>query len=183
MVIAIGGLPQNPPLHAGDALVTSSWDIIADAVKPAENVLLYDDNGGHQGMSAAEIAADAGSKAELVSPERFFAPEMGGMSHAPYMRTFDEKDVRVTINTRRVSVRRDGNQLVATLASDFAEAGATSGASIRSSSNTARCRSTRSNSRIAGASIEAVTGSRWGHRRYPRSATILGARPLSFLCP
>ena len=30
---------------------------------------------------------------ELVSPERFFAPEMGGMNHVPYMRAFHEKGV------------------------------------------------------------------------------------------
>ena len=100
VIVATGGLPQNPPLDAGDDLVTSSWDIIAGAVKPAENVLLYDDNGGHQGMTAAELIANAGSKLELVSPERFFAPEMGGMNHVPYMRAFHEKGVRVTINTR-----------------------------------------------------------------------------------
>jgi len=119
VVIATGGLPQTPPLEQGGDLVTSSWDIIAGAVKPAETVLLYDDNGGHQGMTAAELVANAGSRLELVSPERFFAPEMGGMNHVPYMRAFHEKGVRITINTRLKSVRRDGNQLVATLGSDF----------------------------------------------------------------
>jgi 2,4-dienoyl-CoA reductase-like NADH-dependent reductase (Old Yellow Enzyme family)/thioredoxin reductase len=121
VIVATGGLPQNPPLESGDDLVTSSWDIVAGAVKPAENVLLYDDNGGHQGMTAAEVIADAGSKLELLSPERFFAPEMGGMNHVPYMRAFHEKGVTITINTRLRAVRREGNQLVATLSSDFAE--------------------------------------------------------------
>jgi N-methyl-L-proline demethylase len=119
IVVATGGLPQNPPLDAGDELVVSSWDIISGAVKPAENVLLYDDNGGHQGMTAAEIIANSGSRLELVSPERFFAPEMGGMNHVPYMRAFHERHVRITINTRVKSVRREGNQLIATLSSDF----------------------------------------------------------------
>ena len=72
-------------------------------------------------MSAAEVIANAGSALELVSPERFFAPEMGGMNHVPYMRAFHEKGVKVTINTRLKAVRRDGNVLVATLASDFAD--------------------------------------------------------------
>lgn len=121
VVIATGGLPQNPPLTSGDNLVTSSWDIMAGSIKPAENVLLFDDNGGHQGMGAAELIANAGSKLELVSPERFFAPEMGGMNHVPYMRAFQEKGVTITINTRLRSVRREGNQLVAELASDFAD--------------------------------------------------------------
>ncbi|TIR73838.1 MAG: N-methylproline demethylase, partial [Mesorhizobium sp.] len=65
--------------------------------------------------------ANSGSKLELVSPERFFAPEMGGLNHVPYMRAFHEKGVTVTINTRLRSVRREGNQLIAELASDFAD--------------------------------------------------------------
>ncbi len=120
VVIATGGLPQNPPLEEGDDLITSSWDIVSGNVKPSADVLVYDDNGGHQGMTAAELVATAGSKLELVSPERFFAPEMGGMNHVPYMKTFHEKGVRITINTRLKAVRRDGNRLVAVLASDFA---------------------------------------------------------------
>lgn len=70
-------------------------------------------------MSAAEVITNAGVELELVSPERFFAPEMGGMNHVPYAKTFAEKSVRVTINTWLASVRRDGNSLVATLGSDF----------------------------------------------------------------
>ena len=121
VIVATGGMPQNPPLESGGDLVTSSWDIIAGAAKPAENVLIYDDNGGHQGMTAAELIANAGSRLELVSPERFFAPEMGGMNHVPYMRAFHEKGVTITINTRLKAVRREGNQLVATLGSDFSD--------------------------------------------------------------
>ncbi len=121
VVIATGGLPQAPELEEGDNLVTSSWDIISGAVKPAENVLVYDDSGAHQGMSAAEIVARAGSVTELVTPERFFAPDMGGLNHVPYMKLFHEKGVRITINTRLHAARRDGNQLVAILSSDFAD--------------------------------------------------------------
>jgi 2,4-dienoyl-CoA reductase-like NADH-dependent reductase (Old Yellow Enzyme family)/thioredoxin reductase len=121
VIVATGGMPQSPPLDAGDDLVTSSWDILSGAAKPGEQVLFYDDNGGHQGMGAAELIARSGVTLELVSPERFFAPEMGGMNHVPYMKTFHEKGVRITINTRVTAVRRDGNALVATLSSDFAK--------------------------------------------------------------
>ena len=72
-------------------------------------------------MGAAELIASQGARLELVSPERFFAPEMGGLNHVPYMAAFHTKGVTITINTRLRSVRRDGNQLVATLGSDFAE--------------------------------------------------------------
>ena len=119
VVIATGGMPQNPPLAEGDDLVISSWDIIAGAIKPEGPVLLFDDNGAHPGMTAAELIANQGIELELVSPERFFAPEMGGMNHVPYARAFAKPNVRVTINTRLLGVRRDGNSLVATLGSDF----------------------------------------------------------------
>ena len=121
VIVATGGIPRNPELEEGDDLVTSSWDIIGGAAKAADRVLVYDDFGGFQGMTAAETVANSGAKLELVTPERFFAPDMGGMNHVPYMRTFHEKGVRITINTRLSGVRRDGNFLVATLSSDFAE--------------------------------------------------------------
>ncbi len=119
VVIATGGLPQNPALEEGDDLVLSSWDILSGAVKPEGPVLLFDDNGGHQGMSAAEMIAKAGAALEIVSPERFFAPEIGGMNHVPYARAFAAHGVTVTINKRLKAVRRDGNGLVAVLGSDF----------------------------------------------------------------
>ena len=119
VVIATGGLPQ-PPEMAGTELTVSSWDILSGAVKAADRVLVYDDNGAHPGMSAAEVLARGGAKVEIVSPERSFAPEVGGMNHVPYMRAFQENGVRVTVATRVTSVRRDGNALIATLGSDFA---------------------------------------------------------------
>lgn len=118
VVIATGGLPQ-PPEMAGDDLTVSSWDILSGTVKPAARVLVYDDNGGHPGMSAAEVIARAGAEVELISPERFFAPEMGGLNHVPYMAAFQDTGTRVTINTRVAGVRREGNELVATLGSDY----------------------------------------------------------------
>ncbi|MBD9371221.1 FAD-dependent oxidoreductase [Rhizobium sp. ARZ01] len=121
VVIATGGIAQNPELESGDDLVISSWDIIAGAVKPEGPALLYDDNGAHSAMTAAELIANAGVELEVVSPERYFAPEIGGLNHVPYAKAFAEKNVRVTINTRLKAVRRDGNALVATLGSDYSE--------------------------------------------------------------
>ena len=121
VVIATGGIAQNPLLDAGDDLVVSSWDIIAGAIKPEGPVLLYDDNGAHTGMTAAEMIAATGAELEIVSPERMFAPEIGGMNHVPYAKALAEKNVRVTINTRLKSVRREGNQLVAVLGSDYSD--------------------------------------------------------------
>jgi len=119
VVVATGGVPNTDVLASGNDLVVSSWDILSGQVKPAPRVLVFDDNGAHSGMQAAEMLAEAGSSVEIVSPERYFAPEMGGMNHALYARAFNRLGVRVTINARLLSVRRDGNELVAVVGSDF----------------------------------------------------------------
>lgn len=121
VLVATGGLPNTGCIEAGEDLVTSSWDILSGDVKPAEDVLVYDDNGAHPGMQAAEFVAEAGSSVELVSPERFFAPEMGGLNHAPYMKIFQTLGVRITAHSRVHTVKRDGNKLHVTLSSDYTE--------------------------------------------------------------
>ena len=70
-------------------------------------MLLFDDNGGHPGMQAAELIARAGSRLEVVSPERFFAPEIGGLNHVAYAQIFQKYGVTITINRRLVAVRRE----------------------------------------------------------------------------
>jgi 2,4-dienoyl-CoA reductase-like NADH-dependent reductase (Old Yellow Enzyme family) len=119
VIVATGGLPQPPLLTSGTEFTVSSWDIISGEIAPAREVLLYDDNGAHPGMQAAEAIALAGSTLEVVSPERFFAPELGGLNHVPYARVFCEKGVRVTINSTLVSVAREGNRLLATIGSPY----------------------------------------------------------------
>ncbi|MFO1170178.1 MAG: NADH:flavin oxidoreductase [Hyphomicrobiaceae bacterium] len=120
VIVATGGVPNELPLSGGRDLVTTSWEIISGDVKPAKDVLVYDDNGGnHAGMTASEMIAQSGAHLELVTPERFFAPDLGGLNHVTYMRNFQDHDVKITITTKLDSVKRKGNRLVATLASEF----------------------------------------------------------------
>jgi 2,4-dienoyl-CoA reductase-like NADH-dependent reductase (Old Yellow Enzyme family) len=121
VIVATGGLPNTGILEAGGDLVASSWDVLSGDAKPGEEVLLYDDNGAHPGMQAAELLAEAGARLEIVSPERFFAPEIGGLNHVAYARCFQRHGVQITINTRLVAVRREGNKLAAVLGSDYHE--------------------------------------------------------------
>jgi N-methyl-L-proline demethylase len=117
--VATGGVPNTSALREGNDLVVSTWDVVSGQVAPAERVLIYDDNGNHPGMQCAEMLVEAGAAVEMVTPERWFAPEIGGLNHAEYARIFHRRGVRVTINTRVLAVRRDGNELVATLGSDY----------------------------------------------------------------
>ena len=119
VITATGGLPNTGFLDHGAELVVSSWDIMSGALKPGAQTLLFDDNGAHPGMQAAELIAESGSELELVTPERFFAPEIGGLNHVPYARCFLKNAVRITINRRLMAVHREGNKLSATLGSDY----------------------------------------------------------------
>ena len=119
VIIATGGLPQCPPMDAGEDLAVSTWDILSGDVKPAESVLLFDDNGQHPGLTAAEFIARAGSALEIVTPERFFAPDIGGLNHVPYAKAFHETGATITINTYVKALRREGNKIAARLFSDY----------------------------------------------------------------
>jgi NADPH-dependent 2,4-dienoyl-CoA reductase/sulfur reductase-like enzyme len=115
VVIATGGLPNTGFLDQGEELVTTSWDILSGAAKPAEQVLLYDDNGAHPGMTAAEFVAEAGAALEIVTPERALAPDIGGTSYPAYFKAFSKHGVTITLNLQLEAVRREGNRLVAVL--------------------------------------------------------------------
>ncbi len=120
-IIATGGLPNTDFLADGADLAVTSWDILSGDAKVGDEVLLFDDNGGHPGMQAAEAVAEAGSRLEIVSPERFFAPEMGGLNHVAYAQTFQRHGVTITINRRLVGIRREGNRLAAIIGSDYGD--------------------------------------------------------------
>lgn len=120
-IVATGGLPNPHILEAGNELVVSSWDILSGDAKLGSDVLLYDDAAQHQGLQAAEALAEHGARLEIVSPERFFAVDVGGLNHARYAASFARHGVRITINSRVTRVERAGNRLRATIGSDYAE--------------------------------------------------------------
>ena len=119
IIVATGGLPNVAAIEDGTDLVNTSWDILTGDAKPAAETLLFDDNGAHPGLQAAEALAEAGTKLEVVTPERFFAPDIGGLNHVPYAECFHAHGVRITINTRLLAVRRQGNRLAAVLGGDY----------------------------------------------------------------
>ncbi|MFC6670535.1 NAD(P)-binding protein [Marinobacterium aestuariivivens] len=121
VIVATGGLPDTECLQSGSELVASSWDLLSDSISPRGEVLLFDDNGGHPGMQAAEKLAQAGCRLEIVTPERFFAPDIGGLNHVAYAEVFEAHDVRITLNKRLLKVERHNGRLLCTLGSDYSD--------------------------------------------------------------
>lgn len=123
VIVATGGLPNLELFETGAeaAHVVSAWDLISGDVKPAERVLIYDESGDHPGLMAAEVAAAAGSKVEVMTPDRVFAPDIMAMNLVPYMRALQDKDVTFTVTRRLLGVARDGNVLTATIGTDYSD--------------------------------------------------------------
>lgn len=123
VIVATGGLPNTELFEAGRDTphVISCWEMIAGDVKPADHVLIYDESGDHPGLQAAETAALAGAKVEVMTPDRVFAPDIMAMNLTPYMRALQDKDVTFTVTRRLLDVARNGNKLRATIGTDYSD--------------------------------------------------------------
>ena len=123
VIVATGGLPNTKFLREGSDLVVPSWDILAGSVKPKKNILLFDDNGQHPGISCAEFLAKRdshlGTNLEYVTPERTIAPDVGGTNYPAYLTALYENEVKITLNHRLTEVRRNTSGLVATLYNEY----------------------------------------------------------------
>ncbi len=111
VIIATGGLPQLPPFDVGHDHVFTSWEVLGGDIRPTGSVLLFDDNGTHSALSAAEMIARSGAQLEIVTPERMLGIEVGGMNHVPYAKAFNETNTRITLNQRVKSIRPETGQL------------------------------------------------------------------------
>ena len=121
VIIATGGIPNTDILNEGSDLVASTWDILSGNVNIEDDVILYDDGGNYPGLQAAEMISSETSKLEIVTPERFFSPDIGGMNFVPYGKNFYEKNIKISLNSRVKSVFRKGNRLGVKISSDYSD--------------------------------------------------------------
>ncbi|MGB3246847.1 MAG: N-methylproline demethylase, partial [Sulfitobacter sp.] len=117
------GLPNTELFETGSDQpeVVTAWDILSGDIAPANHILIYDEAGDHPALQAAELAAAAGCKVEIMTPDRSFAPEVMGMNLVPYMRSLQNKDVTFTVTRRLLDVQRNGNRLTATIGTDYSD--------------------------------------------------------------
>ena len=121
VVIATGGIPNLPNLETGSDLVASSWDVISGDLRPKGRVLLYDDDGTHSALTAAEILAVSGVELEIVTPERMLGVDVGGMNAVGYGRALNEVDARITLNRHVLSVHKQADGLRVEIGSEHSD--------------------------------------------------------------
>ncbi len=120
VIVATGGRP-NPGNFKGVELATSTWDILAGRVAPAERVLLVDDHGADQAPSVGEFMAERGAQVEIVTPERQLLSEVGMINFSAYLRRLYARGVVITPDTSVAEIYREGNTLVAVLRNEFTQ--------------------------------------------------------------
>jgi hypothetical protein len=127
VIIATGGLPNTQLFETKkeQSSVVTSWDIISGDVKPAKHMLIYDESGDHPALQAAEFAASLGSKIEIMTPDRTFAPDVMAMNLVPYMRSLQDKDVTFTVARRLLDVKKSiehsGKKFTALIGTDYSD--------------------------------------------------------------
>ena len=118
VIVATGGRP-NPGWFEGRECAISVWDLLSGKVEPAEEVLVYDENGAHQGPSCAEFAAARGAKVEIATPDRTLCTEMAETNFGAHMRELYRLGVVISPDSRLTQLYREGNKLVAVLSNTY----------------------------------------------------------------
>jgi len=113
VVVATGGIPDLSPIEGGE-LCQTVWDVLSDDVPAKSDVLIWDQMGRHQAVSAALHLAEKGHGVQFVALDDNVGLEMEYNARVVYRKRFAENGVKVTLDQTLVSVRRAGNALEAT---------------------------------------------------------------------
>jgi 2,4-dienoyl-CoA reductase-like NADH-dependent reductase (Old Yellow Enzyme family)/thioredoxin reductase len=113
VIVATGGLPDTDWLE-GSEHCTSVWDVLTETSPAMNDVIVYDGTGRHQAVSSALHLAEHGSSVQFVTIDDNIGLEMEYSARVVYRKRFALNGVRSLIDHQLSSVRKKGNQLVAT---------------------------------------------------------------------
>ncbi len=113
VVIATGGMPEPIEIVGGEN-ATSSWDVLSGQ-KYSGQVLLYDDQGDHQGAVAADVLASNGANVCYVTPDRTSLMELGPTNSAVVLRNLYRKGVRFEVLKELIGIDQRNGKKVAKL--------------------------------------------------------------------
>ncbi len=120
VVIATGGRPFRLTLPGSEHFLTT-WDVIGGQADLSGSVLVYDEHGGHQALSAAEVLAKRGAQVEFATPYRVPGIELGGTNLPTHLRELHKAAAVVTTDMRLVQAYAEGNRTVAVLRHEFSQ--------------------------------------------------------------
>jgi len=111
VIVATGARPTEP--HPGDGTlpVVSAWAVLSGRVEAGRNVLVLDHTGKQVGCAVAELVADRGDRAEVVSRQFHPAIDFGLTNTVALYRRLFRKGVELTAHHDLRAVR-DGRAVL-----------------------------------------------------------------------
>ena len=114
VIVATGGLPDTDWLEGCRALQQRVGRADRRPARRCNDVIVYDGTGRHQAVSCALHLAEHGSSVQFVTIDDNIGLEMEYSARVVYRKRFALNGVKSLIDHRLSSVRKKGNQLVAT---------------------------------------------------------------------
>ncbi|SON53611.1 putative N-methylproline demethylase [Hartmannibacter diazotrophicus] len=121
VILATGGTATTGYAKGHEHVVTTA-DVLTGSVEPTGTVLVYDEIGGHNASSTAEVLAKKGCLVEVVTHDRMVAEEVGTTNQPIHLRELYKLGVIMTPNTELMEVYPEGNRLIAVLRNTMTDA-------------------------------------------------------------
>jgi len=112
VIIATGGIPDTEWLPGAEHC-TSVWDVLDDANRVKDDLLVYDGTGRHEAVSCALHLAERGAHVKFVTIDNMMALEMAYHERVIYRKRFAQNRIDVVTDNQLIRVRSAGNRLVA----------------------------------------------------------------------
>lgn len=118
--MATGGLPAVD-VQEGEALCTTTWDVLTGQVALSGDVLVFDGTGRHPAPLAAERAVEMGARVAYISVDAFIAEELTYSERTRWKQLFLKYGIQPVTETRLIAVERQDNRLLVKLFSDLTQ--------------------------------------------------------------
>lgn len=121
VIVATGGLPSRGEAKGHEHAVTT-WDVLEGRSEPSGTVLLYDEIGGHNAASTAEVLAKKGCLVEIVTHDRMIGEEIGPTNQPVHLRELYKLGVLMTPNSELIEIYPEGNRMIAAIRNTMTDA-------------------------------------------------------------
>jgi 2,4-dienoyl-CoA reductase-like NADH-dependent reductase (Old Yellow Enzyme family)/pyruvate/2-oxoglutarate dehydrogenase complex dihydrolipoamide dehydrogenase (E3) component len=111
VITATGGLPLLDLEGPGSNLVMSSAEAMGQSVRPGEQILIFDDDGGENALTVAEYVCTHGGGVQLVTPDSCLGLDVAATLMPDYFRVLYSSDVSVMPNATVRSVVPESGRL------------------------------------------------------------------------
>jgi thioredoxin reductase len=121
VIMATGGRPNAGHVKGREHAVTT-WDVLTGKVEPTGSVLLFDEIGGHNAASTAEVLAKHGCLVEMATHDLQIAQEVGTTNKPIHLRELYKLGVVLSPNMELIEIYPEGNRLIAALRNTMTDA-------------------------------------------------------------